>query len=148
MSDEPNSHGNGGDWKMPAPVFQSSEGRTPKTAKNYVDPADDIDTASPNSGEFDADLIDTETPNREEEPTLELDIESETEAPTDPTDDVEVDAEAEAVEIPAQAKPKTKNGCASSMLTVLSILAVVVIAIVVVLGYFLFYYKPAETGTF
>ncbi len=43
MSDEPEAIEPTAPWKMPEPVFRTTEGVTPKTARRHVDPAPDDD---------------------------------------------------------------------------------------------------------
>ena len=130
MSDEPTPKdqsasgvpaANGG-WVMPEPVYRSSPGRTPKTAA--IDPESDIETEMPNSDQLDITL--------------------------DQSEDL---SNAETEEIPAvvRAAPidkKKKGGCAKSFLFIIATIGIIAAALLLAVGYFLFYYRPADTVTF
>ena len=124
MSDKPQSDDKTLDgWVMPKPVFRTTPGHTPKSG-HLTDPADEIPTEP---GFDDQDTIDTLVPDF-------VDI---SEPPA-----------AAPVKVTA-ARPKLKkSGCARSILTVVSLVALAVIGVVAALIYFLFYYKLADTGTF
>ena len=119
-------------WVMPKPVFRSTEGHTPATAKSA----------------FEADDIPTEIANKEDSafPIPQSQITPETASGPAP-DVTEPNADDVDTEEP-HATPKTRGGCASSFLFILSMIGLVAAAIIIALFYFLFYYRPAETGTF
>ena len=125
---------------MPDPVFRSSEGRTPKSVKDYVDP-DEVDTAAPDFTEADTDEFDTEPVSQDE---------IDTETPDGETDEIVAES-GEEVELPSPVRaappkpPKSAGGCARSVVTLFGVTAFVVLAIVFTAVYFLFYYTPANT---
>lgn len=127
---------------MPDPVFRSSEGRTPKSAKNHVDP-DDVDTAAPDFTEADTDEFDTEPVDQDEvdTDTPDLDDDSEEDTKEFPVVSSDLPAEPLTTEKPA----KSAGGCAKSVLTMFGLTTFVVVAIIAVLIYFLFFYTPANT---
>lgn len=138
MSNESNSNG---EWVMPEPIFRTSEGKTPKSAKNYVDP-DDIDTEAPEFSEADTDEFDTEPIDQEEIDTETPDPETEEDTKEYPVDS----AEEPKPQVRASEKPaKTAGGCAKTMLMMVGITTFAILAVVAVLVYFLFYYTPANT---
>ncbi|MFT3742785.1 MAG: hypothetical protein QM785_00695 [Pyrinomonadaceae bacterium] len=133
------SNSNNGEWKMPEPVFRSSEGKTPKSAK--TSDQEDIDTESPDFTEADTDEfdtepvdhddVDTETPDPDEEDTKEFPVAS---------------VEEPKPQVRASEKPaKAGGGCAKTMLMMVGITTFAILAIVAVLIYVLFYYTPANT---
>lgn len=129
---------------MPDPVFKSTEGYTPKSAKNYVNP-DEIDTASPefmeaDTDEFDTepaldqDEIDTDTPNLEaEEDTREYPAVSEDQPLTPDT-----------IKVPAP--QKQAGGCLKTFGLITGVIAFSVLAVIAVIIYFLLFYQPADTS--
>ncbi|MEQ1603498.1 MAG: hypothetical protein ABL999_01365 [Pyrinomonadaceae bacterium] len=144
MSDEAKS--DNGEWTMPDPVFRSSEGRTPKSAKNYVDP-DDIDTAAPEFSEADTDEFDTEPADQDE-----IDTETPETGAEDDTKEYPAVTAADVTEEPSEPvvrtseKPaKSAGGCAKNVLMMFGLTTFVVVAIVAVVIYFLFFYTPANT---
>lgn len=120
MSDEPKSDKPNGEWVMPEPVYRSSPGHTPKSAK-MADPADEIPTEP---GFTDEDNVDTLVPGF-------------------------VDADDVPTERPIKAQPvelpKKKRGCARSFLTMVGVIALAVTGLVIAVIYFLFYYKSADS---
>src|SRR5688572_28049716 len=90
MSEESKSNATGGEWKMPEPVFRSSEGHTPKASKK-ID-ADDVDTLAPDSDDVDQDDIETEVPNLSEDDVDTLSFDVEEIAPKLPSDGSSADA--------------------------------------------------------
>ena len=114
------------EWVMPAPVFRSTDGHTPKSVA--MSHEEEIDTENPDPDPLDITL--------------------------DQSDEI-ANAETEEIpvfeEIPSvRAKPeqKKKGGCATSFLFTLGIIGFLATAIIIALVYFLFYAKPTETGTF
>lgn len=144
MSNE--SKSNNGEWKMPDPVFRSSDGRRPKSVKNYVDP-DEIDTAAPEFSEADTDEFDTEPVDQDEIDTETPDTEAEEDAMQYPVVSAADAAEELAKpQVRASEKPSmSAGGCAKSALMMFGLTTFVVAAIVVVVIYFLFFYTPANT---
>ena len=160
MSDEPTPKENGADWKMPEPIFRSSEGHTPKrpparTDQDEVDTespdvyyADEVDTLSPDFFE-----ADTEIPNVREPVAEEQDI---SELPTETPDlDEQISAEEprEETSPDAPTDPSIKSetsggGCLKSMVTIVGVIGLFAAAIVIALVYFLFYFRAADSGTF
>ncbi|CAN5330614.1 hypothetical protein BH10ACI2_BH10ACI2_02780 [soil metagenome] len=132
MSDEPietDQHetdpqpANGG-WKMPEPIFRSSEGVTPKTIANQGFGNEDV----------------TEVPTAE--------LEDISTVRTEATDEF---AQAITEEIPVETpapEPSKKGGCFQSVLLMLGMLGLFSAVIIAALVYFLFYFRPTETGTF
>ena len=138
MSNEPKS--NNSEWQMPDPVFQTSEGRTPRSAKNYVDP-DDVDTAAPEFAEADTDEFDTEPD------TLSQD-EIDTETPEADSDEAPVSENQPPPQEPvrAAAAQKQAGGCAKTFGLISAVIAFSVIAVIAVIIYFLVFYEPADTA--
>ncbi len=123
---------------MPDPVFRSSEGRTPKTAKNYVDP-DDIDTASPDFFEADTDETDTK-------PAVDQD-DIDTETPDGPTRAIPSKTYNERPPkntVRPSVPPKT-GGCAKTFGVMAGLIGFSVAAIIGVIVYFLFFYGPGDS---
>ena len=112
------------DWLMPEPIFRTTPGRTPKSVHETLD-AKEVTTQP---GFTDEDFVDTITPESAD-------------VRPDPT-------EKEVKVTVAPVKPKKKRGCASSFLTVVSLIVLAVIGVVIALIYFLFYYRAADTVTF
>lgn len=137
MSDDPKLAS--GEWQMPDPVFRSSEGRTPKSAKNYLDP-DDVDTAAPDFSEADTDEIITD-----DEPVNQDEIDTET-----PEFGPEGGgAGGDTGSIPPDTLPsvpqKQAGGCAQTVGLMAGVIAFSIIAIIVAAIYFLLYYRPTDT---
>lgn len=134
---------------MPEPVFRTSAGRTPKSGRNYTD-ADEIDTLAPDSDEVDQDEIDTEIPNianADDVDTLSLDAE---ETLDGSAGDVDL-SEAVTEENPlpkAATKTKPASGCANTILTIIGVVGFFALTFLLIAVYFLFFYVPAESGTF
>ena len=119
------------EWVMPKPVFRTSEGHTPSSAKSAY-----------------SDDLPTEIANRDESEFAKAPSEADTlETETTETDDGET-TEDPVAKAAAQTTPKAKGGCAKSFLFIVSMIGLAVVAIIIALIYFLFYYQPAETGTF
>ena len=121
---------------MPEVVFRTSEGRTPKSLRNAIDP-DEIDTQSPDSDQIDPDLIDTAIPN------LDNSAEKQPDAP-----DTRDDPPANTVRAAPVKVLEAKRGCAKSFLFILGLIGFLAAAIIITAIYFLFYFRPPETGTF
>lgn len=130
MSDEPKKD-NGSEWSMPEPIFRSSEGRTPKTAKNYTN-TDDIDTLAPDFFEADTDEIYPE-PDREAIVTEAPETERTTYEESPPKN------------IVRPAAPKKAGGCVKTFGFVAGIVVVAVIAVVVAIVYFLYSYRTPDS---
>ena len=137
MSDEPtpkdqttnDSAEPSGGWVMPEPVFRSSEGRSPKPLTAL--PADEMDTEMPNLDPLDITLDATdEFANAETDEIV---------AP--PVPDVQPP-------VPPTTPPKKKGGCAKNVVFVLGGIGVFAAAAIIALVYFLFYARPADSGTF
>lgn len=128
---------------MPEPIFRSSEGHTPKSANNVVDP-DDVDTASPDFFEADTDEIETDTPELNQD---EIDTETPERNEAETTESTLPPAKPGATVRAAPEKPKqTVGGCAKSVLMMFGIAAAVVIGIVAVAIYYLLFYTPQNTA--
>ncbi len=131
MSDEPKQPDNPETWTMPKPVFRSTEGHTPSGIHATV-PADESTTAP---GFHQAKTVETEgLPPKSD---FHEAITAETEGL--PSKLAKVKA--------APEKPK-KRGCAKTFLFTIGLIGLGIAAVVIALVYFLFYYRPAETGTF
>jgi len=125
------------EWVMPKPVFRSSEGHTPKRAPE-TDFSDDMPTEIANKDD---------SAFAKPVPASEADT---AEIETD-TDDDKAGAPAApktSTVTPKAAEPSKKGGCAKSFLFIVSMIGLAVAGIIIALIYFLFYYRPAETGTF
>jgi hypothetical protein len=128
MSDEPKSKDGG--WNAPEPVFRSTQGRTPRTAKGYI-AEDDIDTAAPDFREVDTDEFDTE-PMPFAEVSMGGEIGSEPTATPRPT--------------PTPAPPPSQSGgCLSTLLTMLGVATFLFAVLIAIALYFLMYYTPRST---
>jgi hypothetical protein len=154
MSDEPKSK-DSGEWRMPEPVFRSSEGRRPRASKKTD--ADEVDTLAPDSDDVDQDDIETEVPNIREDDIDTLSLDADEIAPTGPADGSDSDANPDDISdkepsTTVRAAPEKaempKGGCAKNIMMFIGVIAFVALAVVIALVYFLFYYRPAETGTF
>lgn len=108
-------------WVMPKPIFRSSDGYTPKTAK----------------AEFEGDDIPTEITNREEMVDAKVSPDVSGEGVKAIVEDKD-----------PKAKRASKRGCASSFVLLISLIGLVAAAVIIALIYFLFYFRPTETGTF
>lgn len=137
MANEPKS--NSGEWQMPEPIFRSSEGRTPKSAR-HDDHADEIDTLSPDFAEADTDEIDVDVPDQDE-----IDTETPNTKAGSGTDPAPVYEEQppERTAVRAAAEKQT-GGCAKTMTMILGAIALSVVVIIIVLVYYGFYYQPAD----
>ena len=116
---------------MPEPVFRSTEGQTP-TGIHATVPADETTTAH--------DLHQAKTVETEglpPGPDFHEAITAETEGLPSKTAKVKA----------APDKPK-KRGCAKTFLFTVGLIGLGIAALVVALIYYLFYYRPPETGTF
>lgn len=137
------SNSNNGEWQMPDPIFRSSAGKTPKSAKKYVDP-DDIDTEAPEFSEADTDEFDTEPIDQEEIDTETPDAEAEEETKEYPVAPVDDELASPTVRA-SEKQPRSAGGCARSMLMLVGFTTFTVLTVVAILIYYLFYYTPANT---
>jgi hypothetical protein len=139
MANEPKS--NSGEWQMPEPIFRSSEGRTPKSARPD-DHADEVDTLSPDFAEADTDEIDVDgsVPDQDEIDTETPDNTPELKTSPPPVYE-ERPPERTAVHA---ATEKQTGGCAKTMTMILGTIALSVIVIIIVLVYYGFYYQAAD----
>lgn len=113
-----------GGWVMPEPIFRSSEGHTPRTAQ--FGPQDDIPTEPGFSDETTDETI--EIPVVSEEP--------------------DVEEPHQAVRATTKTKirhHKKRSGCAKVFGLIAGAVAVALTSIFLVLVYFLYFYRPAET---
>lgn len=133
------SNSKNGEWKMPDPIFRSTEGKTPKSARNLID-QEEIDTESPEFSEADTDEFDTEPVDQDEVDTETPDQEEDTKEYPAATAD-EAKPQVRASEKPA----KAAGGCARTMLMMVGLTTFAILALVAVLIYLLFYYRPANT---
>lgn len=133
MSDEPNKEKDTGEkWVMPDPIFRSSDGHTPKTAA--LDPQKDVPTEPGFDGE-DAEVNVIVSPSG-----------------ISPSGEVS-DSDSPAQSVHASTKTrvrhhKKKGGCAKALGLIAGAVALSAIAILIVLFYFLFYFRPTDQGTF
>lgn len=136
MSDEPNQEQEAAEkWVMSEPVFRSSEGYTPKTAAH--DPQSEIPTEpgfSDDETEEDIDLSDAAI---QEAGTSDED-ESDSEKPSQTV---------RAIEQRKIRHKKKKTGCARVVGVIAGVVALSAVAIVVLLIYFLLFFR-AENTTF
>lgn len=146
MSDEPKTKN--GDWQMPEPIFRSSEGRTPKSARHSE--ADEIDTAAPNASEADTDEflvddrdpdeIETESPNALEDENVDPPAQPQT-----PTEDAPPVYEEQPPGTYAAPEPqKQAGGCAQTILMIVGTLALSAIVLLIALVYLGFFYRPSD----
>ena len=137
IDDEPEDAVTSADWVMPEPVFRSSEGHTPRRAPE-ANFSDDMPTEIANKDD---------SAFARPVPASEADT-AEIETDTD-DDKAEAPAASEtSTDTPKAAQPNQKGGCAKSFLFIVSMIGLTVAAVIIALIYFLFYYRPAETGTF
>lgn len=133
-----------GEWAMPEPTFRSTDGHTPKSAPEAIY-TDDMPTEIANKDDSAFAKSEPKTvPSADagEDPDA---VSNEAEAAD--ADSVETD-EYEVVEKAPPPAPKAKGGCAKSFLFIVSMIGLAAVAIIIAVVYFLFYYTPAETGTF
>ncbi len=125
MSDEPGSK-NDGEWRMPDPVFRSSDGFDPREKLKE----DDIPTESPDRAETD-----------------EMDIEFSSDAQSTDAEPVVPREEPPAAgSIQPDAPPAHQGGgCFQTVGIIGSIAAIAVVLVIAGLVYFLFFYQPAQT---
>ncbi len=137
MSDE--SKPTNGDWQMPEPVFRTSEGRTPKSAKNFDQ--DDVDTASPDLREADTEEIETDVPDQDE---IDTETPESEEEPAGGEAEVYQERPPKNVVRPAVAKPAA-GGCAKTISLILGIIAISGAALLSAIVYFLYFYRPTDS---
>lgn len=126
---------------MPDPVFRSSEGRTPRSAKSIAD-QDDVDTASPDFREADTDEILTDAPDQDEIDT-ETPESEEDEKPDEPPK--EIYEERPPTNVVRPAAVKKAGGCAKTLSMIVGTIAFSILALLIVIIYFAFYYQPADS---
>lgn len=120
---------NAGSWAMPEPVFRSTEGYTPRSAMSGAQ--DDIPTEP---GFSDEDDEPTAIPNAA---ASDSDIEGEGD-----------DSPHQSVRATTKVRVrhhKKRSGCAKVFGVIAGALALTLTTIVMVLVYFLYFYRPAET---
>ena len=111
----------GTEWTMPSPKFRTSEGRT---LRGVADPMADLPT--------EPGFSDPEIGNE-----------------NDPLDEkTEPAAAADKPEEPSQVKIKKKSGCGRMVAWLLALILLVIGVVVGLLIYFIYFYRPAETGNF
>lgn len=111
----------GGEWKMPEPEFRTSEGRTlGRVADSIADDPTEPGFSDPQIG-------------NENDP---LGVNA---APAPANDQSKV---------PTQGKVKKKSGCGRVVAWILALILLVVAIVVGLLIYFIYFYRPAETGNF
>ena len=148
MSDEQKQPDSPETWTMPDPVFRSTEGHTP-TGIHATLPADESTTAP---GFHQATTLETE--GLVPEPDLHQAKTIETEGlPPEPDFHQAKTVETEGLpsktaKVKAAPEKPKKRGCAKTFLFTVGLIALGIAAVVIALVYFLFYYRPAETGTF
>ncbi len=148
MSDEQKQPDSPETWTMPEPIFRSTEGHTPAGIHATI-PADESTTAP---GFHQAKTVETEGLHQETDLHQAKTIETEG-LPPEPDIHTAITAETEG--LPAKSakvkaapeKPK-KRGCAKTFLFTIGLIGLGIAAVVIALVYFLFYYRPADTGTF
>ena len=111
----------GTEWKMPEPKFRTSEGRTPR---GILDPMAD-DPTEPG-------FSDPEIGNANDPLAIN----------TEPA------VTADQPKGPAQVKIKKKSGCGRVVAWLLALVLLVIGVVVGLLIYFIYFYRPAETGNF
>lgn len=126
MSDEANNGKDAAEeWVMPAPIFRSSEGYTPKTAS--LDPQEDVPTEPGLGGE-----------------------DTDDEIVVSPSEEVK-GGETPAQSVHASTKirirhHKKKGGCAKVFGVIAGTIALSIFAIIAAVVYFLVFYKSADTS--
>lgn len=149
MSDETKQPDISGEWTMPEPVFRSTDGRTPAGIHATV-PADESTTAP---GFHQATTVETEGLPPESDIHTAITAETEGLPPDEPdfhqakTIETKVPAP-DAQKVKAAPVKSKKGGCAKTFLFTVGLIGLGIAAVVIALVYFLFYYRPAETGTF
>ena len=131
MSDETKQTDSPEKWTMPDPVFRSTEGHTPSGIHATI-PADESTTAP---GFHQAKTV--ETAGLPPEPDFHEAITAETEG-----------LPSKAAKVKAAPVKSKKRGCAKTFLLTVGLIGLGLAAVVIALVYFLFYYRPADTGTF
>jgi hypothetical protein len=148
MSDEPKKPDSPDKWTMPEPVFRSTEGHTPAGIHATV-PADESTTAP---GFHQAKTVETE--GLPPSPDFHEAITAETEglpAESDFHQAKTVETEglpSKTAKVKASPEKPKKRGCAKTFLFTVGLIGLGLAAMVIALVYFLFYYRPADTGTF
>ena len=114
-------------WEMPEPIFRTSEGYTPKTAT--LDPQGDVPT--------EPGFADHQTEN-----VIVL---------TDEPKEIDGGPSPQSVRASTKTKVrhhKKRSGCAKALGVIAGAIVLSAVAIVVVLIYFLYYFRPTASGTF
>lgn len=119
MSDEQeNKEPDSKPWIMPEPIFQSSEGYTPKSAlvRDAFGGPSEHETEDALSES--TDTIDDLSPPMKDVPDA------------------------------LSSKPQKGRGCANVLISVIGVIAAIILVVLIVLVYFLFWYLPQDNTTF
>ena len=135
-----------GEWAMPAPVFRTSEGHTPKSLQPIFE-GDEHETEITNIEEVDPfEITPVNTPldvagAGPDEPASVPTVDSDKPIPA-----VSIDQIALENKIRPLPPPKKKGGCAKSFAVIAGVIGLAVLAVVAAAVYFIYYAKPADGG--